>query len=259
MSELRNRIGIIVFCCNTRSLTTETTLCLIEAASIVPETEFFIVFVNDGSSDDTDKYIEESIVALSKAELKITGFTTGHMHREGLAKSFLTGIQKLSDVGFLDDDFVTQLPGNNQLTAESISKLARSKASNRLVIGWRVNINSRPYPKRVFSRVLQLVINLFFFPGVRQVTANYVSTLKLATDWIKPNSGHAFGVWLIHGALQEKIEIHQEPLILHEAIKQRPSGNSIRKWPRASDISVMLANLFRVYLAKQKKGYKFNS
>ena len=92
----------------------------------------------------------------------MVGFTIGHPNREGLGRSILTGIQGLYDAGFQDHDFLTQLPGNNQRTSESIAELATNNTSNHLIIGWKVNTDSRPYPKRFFSRVLQLVINMYF-------------------------------------------------------------------------------------------------
>jgi hypothetical protein len=49
--------------------------------------------------------------------------------------------------------------------------------------------------------------------------ANYVSTIKLVKDWIKPYAGHAFGIWLKQGAVQEKLAIVQVPLTLHPEIK----------------------------------------
>ena len=252
MAEILNRIGLIVFCSNTRNLTVETTKCILDAASELRETEIVVIFVNDGSTDDTEEFIKESIRELFDSKYKIIGYSIKHSAREGLSKSMLTGIEKLIEIGFHDNDFITQLPGNNQLTSPSISKLIASSSSNHLTIGWRVNIESRPYPKRVFSRILQLVIHIFFFRGIKQVTANYVSTIKLAKDWIKPNAGHAFGIWLIHGAVQEKLAIVQVPLTLHPEIKLRPTGNSIRRWPRIMDVNVMLINLIRVYLYKVK-------
>jgi hypothetical protein len=84
----------------------------------------------DGSTGDTEEFIEKSIKTLTDSRYQTIRYSIKHSARERLSESILTGAEKFIEIGFHENDFITQLYENNQLTSVSISKLAASSSSN---------------------------------------------------------------------------------------------------------------------------------
>ena len=236
-----NKIGIIIFCRNTNKWTLETTK---EIGEAVPE-EFrdnvYPVFINDASNDDTFEWISKSRDYLKSIGIK--SFVSESIEKLGLSKSMLVGIKTLKENNFQDNDFVTQLPGNHQVTRASIVDILNSTKDNSFVVFWRENLESRPILKRLSSKVLQIIVRSNLFPEIIEVTGNYVCTIGHAEKWIPAKSGHSFGLWLIYGSKIDQIQLHQKPIRLIENIRTREIEGAIRKWPKLSDVYDILKNI----------------
>ena len=164
----------------------------------------------------------------------------------------LVGIKTLKENNFQYTDFVTQLPGNHQVTRASIVDILNSTKDNSFVVFWRENLESRPILKRLSSKVLQIIVRSNLFPEIIEVTGNYICTIGHAEKWIPAKSGHSFGLWLIYGSKTDQIQLHQKPIRLIENIRTREIEGAIRKWPKLSDVYDILKNINEISKKKQK-------
>jgi hypothetical protein len=164
----------------------------------------------------------------------------------------LVGIKTLKENNFQDTDFVTQLPGNHQVTRASIVDILNSTKDSSFVVFWRENLESRPVLKRLSSKVLQMIVRSNLFPEIIEVTGNYVCTIGHAEKWIPPKSGHSFGLWLIYGSKTDEIRLYQKPIRLIENIRTREIEGAIRKWPKLSDVYDILKNINQIRKKKRR-------
>jgi len=173
----------------------------------------------------------------------------------GISASLFHVSQKLILNNYSLETQITEIPGNDQLDSDEISKLIRWGINNsgQTLVTFRTNQNVRPRGKVLFSVVLQWIIRSFVIRGVRDITANYVFPLKLIDKKFPLIWGHAFGLWILHSSYKNKIKISQLPIRLKFGISNRLSSKSSRKFPRLKNVFEVLYAIISFIL----KGYRF--
>lgn len=241
----------VVFCHKTNELTFQTALeCKKAVENIQSPLKFGFVFIDDGSQDElTTLWIDQSIALLREIPNIIVTEKICHSHRLGLAASINSAVEFLVKCEVAESIWVTQLPGNDQVSSESLKRFFEHPLENELCVLWRANLNDRPWAKRFASKALQKLVNAFLFPQIMQVTANFVAPVDLYKQWLVPSSGHAYGLWLLFGATKEGIPVVQREFTLK---KRRDNHGAVRKTPKIQDIVSVINQLVRVKLLMRK-------
>ena len=252
MNEHYKTLVFTIFCHETRELTISTTLeCLSALNYTASNLHVGFIFIDDGSSDnETAHAIQESILLLRQNSRVLIAEKIYHPTRLGLAESMFSSLNLLQKMGFVDDVWLTQLPGNDQVAANSLQTFLEEPLNLGLKILWRANSVNRPPIKRLASNILQVIVRFILFPEIKQSTANFIAPVSFYSRWLKPTSGHAYGLWLIAGAIIEQEGISQ---ISFEIKKQAINKHKAqRRTPKLSDILSILIQLYRIRIFMNK-------
>ncbi len=241
----------VVFCHKTQDLTFQTALeCKEAVENIQSPLKFGFIFIDDASRDElTTLSIHQSLALLREIPNTILTEKICHSHRLGLAASLKSAVDFLVKCEVPESIWVTQLPGNDQVSSESLKQFLEHPMENELRVLWRANLEDRPWAKRLASKALQKLVNFFLFPQIMQVTANFVAPVDLYKRWLVPSSGHAYGLWLLFGATKEGIPIVQREFTVK---KRRDNHSAVRKTPKIQDVVSVIIQLVRVKLLMLK-------
>lgn len=112
--------------------------------------DYEILIFNDGSVDKTGDIINE--LANENPHVKA-------IHNEtnmGIGYNYLTGI-KMARM-----DYTILIPGDNEYLSSSIKKMFKFTGCADIVTSFSINMESRPYIRRILSRLYTLLINTIF-------------------------------------------------------------------------------------------------
>ena len=236
------KIAIVIFCKNTNSLSISTLNEIIKASKLNNKFKISLFFVDDGSSDDTINYLKKAIL-IANDKLKTKNYIVENKKSYGLADCILNAIPYVYSAGFKPKDIIMQLPGNDQVSYKSILALMSNSNPYTLVTSNRSNIEVRPIPKRIASKIMHFIVHKFIFSDIKQVTSNYTCSVEFANKWIRKKSRHAFGLWLILGAKKDKLIIKNISITLKSKPKYLGKNTSVRKWPKVSDSFYFLLDM----------------
>ena len=216
--------------------------------------ELQVIFVNDHSDDNTEEILQEWITK-NQPIPNFYSIVNNDSNFRGISGSLFHVSQKLISNNYSQETQITEIPGNDQLDKDEISKLIRWGINNtgQTLVTFRTNQNVRPCGKVLFSVVLQWIIGSFVIRGARDITANYVFPLKLIDKKFPLSWGHGFGLWILHSSYENKIRISQLPIMLKSGISHRSSSKSSRKFPRVKNIFEVLYAIISFLL----NGYHF--
>lgn len=252
MNEEYKTLVFTIFCHETKELTISTTReCLSALNFTTSNLHVGFIFINDGSSDnETERAIQESILLLRQNSRVLIAEEIYHHSRLGLAESMLSSLDLLQKMGFVDNVWLTQLPGNDQVNAKSLQTFLEEPLNLGLKILWRANSVNRPPIKRLASNILQVIVRFILFPEIKESTANFIAPVSFYSRWLKPTSGHAYGLWLIAGAIIEQESISQISFEIKKPIINKHKAQ--RRTPKISDIFSILVqiNQIRIFMNK---------
>jgi hypothetical protein len=216
--------------------------------------EVQVIFVNDHSDDNSEEILQEWITK-NQPIPNFYSIVNNDSNFRGISGSLFHVFQKLISNNYSQETQITQLPGNDQLDKDEISKVIRWGINNtgQTLVTFRTNQNVRPRGKVLFSVILQWVIRNFVIRGVRDITSIYVFPLKLIDKKFPLSWGHAFGLWILHASYENKVRISQLPIELKSGISHRLSSKSSRKFPRVKNIFEVLYAIISFLL----NGYHF--
>jgi|LauGreSuBDMM15SN_2_FD.fasta_scaffold00148_11 hypothetical protein len=241
-----------IFCHETKELTISTTLeCLSALNYAASNLHLGFIFIDDGSSDnETSHAIQESILLLRRNSRVLIAEKIYHPARLGLAESMFSSLNLLQKMGFIEDVWLTQIPGNDQVNSKSLQIFLEEPLNLGLKILWRANPVNRPPIKRFASHILQVIVRFILFPEIKQSTANFIAPVSFYSRWLKPTSGHAYGLWLIAGAIIENISISQISFKIKKQTIDKHKAQ--RRTPKFSDIFSILLQLYRIRIFMNK-------
>ncbi len=134
--------------------------------------KFFIIVVNDGSTDKTEKVVNGY---LGKMPLKLIN----HPKNKGLGQAIITGLKEACKISESGEDVVVNMDSDNTHSPDFIP-LMLQKINNgaEMVIASRYQKGSReigvPLLRKIYSRGAKLVFRIFFnLPNVRDYTCGY--------------------------------------------------------------------------------------
>lgn len=139
--------------------------------------DYEILIFNDGSVDKTGTIINE--LANENPRVKA-------IHNEtnmGIGYNYLTGI-KMSQM-----NYTILIPGDNEYLSSSIKKMFKFAGCADIVTSFSVNMESRPYIRRILSRLYTLLINTIF-----NLELNYYNGMVIhRKDILQKSNAATFG------------------------------------------------------------------
>ncbi|MBA7659869.1 Undecaprenyl-phosphate 4-deoxy-4-formamido-L-arabinose transferase [subsurface metagenome] len=143
--------------------------------------EYEIIIVNDGSQDDTGKVAEG--LAEKDSRLKVMH----NSHNMGCGFTFMRGVQAASG------QYVWLIPGDGEITTESISTIASHIGKADMVIPYVLNFSIRPLSRRIVSWGYTALLNILFWKRLHYYNGPCVIRTDLAKSVTTVNSrGFAF-------------------------------------------------------------------
>jgi len=139
--------------------------------------DYEILIFNDGSVDKTGDIINE--LANENPHVKA-------IHNEtnmGIGYNYLTGI-KMARM-----NYTILIPGDNEYLSSSIKKMFKFTGCADIVTSFSVNMESRPYIRRILSRLYTLLINTIF-----NLELNYYNGMVIhRRDILQQSKASTFG------------------------------------------------------------------
>ena len=160
------RLSIIVPAYN-ESRSIEGVVANIEAAAACLD-ELEILIVDDGSSDDTGQIADE--LARSRSEVSVIH----HPHNRGFAAAYCSGLARARL------EYVTFLPGDNEVALGSITNIFNAVGTADLVVPYHATPWNRTWYRRFLTWVCVSEINLLFGWHVKYTQGNAVYPTELA-------------------------------------------------------------------------------
>lgn len=112
--------------------------------------DYEILVINDGSADGTARVID----ALAQADPHVRAI---HNPRNmGFGATYRRGVELAAM------NYVGIIPGDNEITGPSIRASLDLVGAADMVIPFTMNMEVRPYKRRVFSRLYTLIMNMLF-------------------------------------------------------------------------------------------------
>jgi len=112
--------------------------------------DYELIIVNDGSADATGRIIDE--LAAADPHVKAV-----HNERNmGFGASYRRG------VGLARMNYVGIFPGDNEIIGHSIAAILELVGSADIIVPFTMNMEVRPYSRRLFSRLYTLIMNMLF-------------------------------------------------------------------------------------------------
>lgn len=134
--------------------------------------DYFIIVVNDGSTDKTEEIVKKYVESLP---LKIVN----HPQNRGLGQAILTGIKEAFNMSKSGDDVIINMDSDNTHSPDFIpDMLKKIEDGADLVIASRYQAGSKeigvPFLRKIYSRGAKFLFQIFFnLPNVRDYTCGY--------------------------------------------------------------------------------------
>ena len=142
-------ISVIIPCLNEEENLPKTYENVVAALRETAE-EYEILIFNDGSSDKTGEIAD----AIEKNDAAVT--IVHNRPNKGLGYNFVTGVE------IARMNYVALIPGDNEISYESIKRIFRLLGKADLIIPFTVNTEIRPWGRRLVSRLFTVVVNAVF-------------------------------------------------------------------------------------------------
>ena len=187
----------------------------IETLSISGISNYEIILINDGSTDNSGDIIDSCVSAYSSVK------SFSHKKNQGLGAALRTGLMASNGL------YWTFLPSDGELNANELVKLYLHRGGNSLALGERSLTSSayrvvRPWYRELLSSLNVNIIKLFIgidFKGNESIylgPTDFLKSLKL-----RSNTG-LFNLEIIYWCEVKKINILRIPIIIYP----RLSGSS---------------------------------
>lgn len=137
--------------------------------------EYEIIIVNDGSTDDTGKIAET--LAEQDSHLRIIH----NPHNMGYGFTFLRGVEAAGC------EYVQLIPADGEIPTSSIETIASHIGTTDIVISYMLNFHIRPLPRRILSWGYTALLNILFglrlhyYNGPSVIRSDLIKTVNVTT------------------------------------------------------------------------------
>lgn len=172
-------VSVIVPCLNEEENLRET-YENVAAALRATASEWEILIFNDGSSDRTGE------IADAIAEKDPTVHVVHHASNKGFGYTFNRGLS------IARMKYISVIPGDNEISFESMKRIYQLLGKADMVIPFTVNMEVRPWGRRLVSRLFTLVMNSIFRCELQYYNGPTLHRTDLVRSLNVNTSGFAF-------------------------------------------------------------------
>lgn len=198
-------------------------------------TDFEILIIDDGSTDGTDKIIDN--LGIKNNRVRVF-----HNHTpKGLGYNFRMGVNTASK------DYVGWFPGDNQITSESMNNIFEQIGKTDIIIPYVDNPRQRQVYRLILSYTYTAIFNIIFglrlkyFNGPCFFKRNLLKTVSMTTD------SPAYMAEIIVQLLKRTAVSYMEVPFHNQ--KREYGKSSVLKWKNVYLIGKTIANLiYRIYV-----------
>ncbi len=178
--------------------------------------KYEVIIVNDGSSDNTGQ-VAESLVK-QNSHLKVIH----NPENRGCGFTFMRGVKAAKH------EYVWLIPGDGEITVESIRTIADNIGKADMVIPYVLNSKIRPRSRRIISWGYTTLLNTLFWKRLHY----YNGPCVFRTDLVKPmttvhSRGFAFMAPILLRLLKQKHTYTEVGITLQNRHYGKPSVNNL--------------------------------
>lgn len=177
-------ISVIIPCLNEEENLQETYDNVVAALREAAE-EWEILIFNDGSSDKTGE-IANSIKENDQSVTVVHNRTN-----KGFGYNFIRGI------AIARMNYVAVMPGDNEISLESIKRIFQLLGKADMVIPFTVNMEVRPWGRRLVSRLFTVLMNAIFRCELQYYNGPTLHRTELVRTLDVNTSGFAFQAMML--------------------------------------------------------------
>lgn len=201
--------------------------------------DYEILIFNDGSIDKTGDIINE--LANENPHVKAIHNKTNM----GIGYNYLTGI-KMAMM-----NYTVLIPGDNEYISSSIKKMFKFTGYADIVTAFSINMESRPYIRRILSRLYTLLINTIF-----NLELNYYNGMVIhRKDILQKSNAATFGFAYQSLILTQLLKSGCTFIEVGVYLRPRLAGRSTAlKLKNIVSVLISVAkHWFKIYLFERKK------
>ena len=208
-------VSIVVLAFN-ESLGLITTVESIHQALDDKFPEYEIIIVNDGSEDDTGQIAEE--ITNTDSRVKVVH----NQQNMGCGFTFMRGVEEASY------NYVWLIPGDGEITRDSIKTIADHIGTADMVIPYVLNSGIRPLSRRIISLGYTTILNILFWKRLHYYNGPCVIKTQPAKKAPRINSrGFAFMAPILLKLIKQNYSYIEVGIELQPRRYGRPSVNSL--------------------------------
>lgn len=183
------RLVVMVPCLNEGRNIEATVADVMEEAPLIPM-ELEVRLVDDGSTDDTAEKMERICSRDSRFRV------IRHERNRGIGYTWLEGINSVDP-----DDWVTGIPGDNEMVFKAIHAMLAMRDDHDLVLGYFQNPIVRTLTRRVASELFVGVTNFAYGWNFRYLNGMALVRASVFQGIEVTSGGHAYSPELIAKAM----------------------------------------------------------
>lgn len=174
-----------------------------------------IIVVNDGSTDETKKIVEEIKKDLNNLSL------INNKESRGIGGAFYQGALASNA------DYIVLLPGDNENDALSILSIFKDSQDFDLLVPYVINLSERSLFRRSLSLLYTILLNFSFFKILKYYNGTTIYKKEIFEKIRIESSGFFFSAEILIKAIDENYSYKEIPVKLNQKEKRKSEALKI--------------------------------
>jgi len=200
----------------------------------IEDYEILIIDCNrpDGSNDGTPE-IADGLALRDAHRIK-----TFHNSYINLGKKYWMGVDNASF------PFVIMIPGDNELSSESIERVLSQIGEKDIIISYPSNQEIRPFSRRIISRTFTMLMNFITGLNLKYYNGMCIHRVDILKKLKHRNTSFAYMAEILSSVLKEGCSYKEVPILLQE---KKGGKSAAFKIDNIIDVGKTLLRLFWRY------------
>ena len=238
---IKKSISVIIPCLNEEQ-NLQATYDNVVAALRETAQEWEILIFDDGSSDKTGEIADE----IAKNDPAVV--VTHNRPNKGFGYNFIRGI------AIARMNYVSVMPGDNEISLRSIKRIFALVGRADMIIPFTVNMEVRPWSRRLISRLFTLTMNTIFRCELQYYNGPTLHRADLVRELNIRTSGFAFQAVMLVKLIRRGYSFCEVDMYLQQ--KQTYRSSAVRLRNILSVLGTILRLAVDVQLDRSLRGFK---